>query len=300
MFPSTFSVSQRFGANTNYSLLDSMFLMCIVTSSSGGGLFIDNANANADVQKCSFVSCESSANGGGLYISSNLLNVIDCCFLNCKAKTGSSSYSICQDSVILRASMSFGIATHTGSANSDGTKHSFDQGNISYHTSNYQIAIFFSMARTRFNCYFNHFVHSQDVQGCSLTIHYAKDAVIESVNIFNITTGTTHALLFFGYNSKVSVFNSLLFKGTHPKGFSEYENKGSQVYQFINCSINFPLFDFGSWPKTGSSLNLSATFVPSVGNTHYDCYMFINRATFINQRFKSNMIFIVIFTSIVF
>ena len=122
--------------------------------------------------------------------------------------------------------MSFGIATNTGSANSDGMKHSFDQGNVSYHTSNYQIAIFFSLARTWFNCSFNHFVHSQDVQGCSLTIHYAKDAIIENVNIFNITTGTTHVLFFFGYNS-------LIFNGTHPKGFSEYRTKEAR---FISLS----------------------------------------------------------------
>jgi len=265
------------------SIFDTMFLNCAF-SGNGGGLFINNVGTGLVIRKNSFISCSSTGNGGGIYCLSNSSEINDCCFTNCVSSYYSSSVfeSCC---IFYRNSLSFGKST-SGSNFFDGKSAVCEYSNSSYQVSTYQIATFYTTSRS-YRCSYSSFIHSKDVNGCSFAIHYTQESTIERINLFNITTGNLFSLLFFGWNSRVKMLDCYLFKCTHPKGFQEYSNSGGQFYQFIRCSVNFPLSDFGTWNKEGSKLDISATHVPDAGNSIYDCNEHKNGQTYEISRRKS-------------
>jgi len=276
MFPHSFSTSQRYSAKSQISVFDTLFLNCIF-SGNGGGLFVNNVGSDLIIKKCSFICCSSTGNGGGIYCLSNSSEINDCCFSNCVSSLYSSS--VCDSNCnYMRNSLSFGKSS-SGSLLFTGKSTACEYTNSSYQVSSYQMATFYVNAKS-FRCSHSTLIHSKDANGCSFTIHYTQESIVDRINLYNISTGNTYSLLFFGHNSRVNMTDCYLFKGTHPKGFQEYSNSGSQYYQFIRCSVNFPLSDFGSWNKNGSNLDLSATLVSPVGNSIFDCNEYQNGQTY--------------------
>jgi len=277
MFPQSFSTSQRYSTKAQISIFDSLFINCIF-SGNGGGIFVTNVGSDLIVKKCSFISCKATGNGGGIYCNSNSSETNDCCFSNCESVDGSSSYyeSSCK---FLRSSVSFGKSSKIASIVFDGKSAKCEYANSSYQVSSYQIATFVCYAQS-YICSYSTLIHSNDANGCSFTVHYTQESTVERINLYNISTGSLHGLVFYGLNSRVSMIDCLLYKMTHPKGFQEYSNNGGQFYQFVRCSVNFPLTDFGSWNKEGSKLDLTATLVSPVGNSYYDCNEYQNKETY--------------------
>jgi len=285
MFPIVFSSSQSFSSGSNFVILGTLFMSCIATSD-GGGLFVSSSNSYVKIDGCSFISCKTIGNGGGFFCNSNICETNNCCYQYCDSKLGSSMYTSCSFNSNIRSSCSFGNSSSAGSFLLSGSDTNFLYGNVSFHHSDNQVTLLYVTSQTKHKCSYGSFVHSKDSSGCSFTIHYSKDSVLEYSNIYNISSGQQYSLIFFGWNSRVRVENCLLYKSTHPKGFEEYSNTNGQFYEFIGCSVNFPLSDFGSWNTSGSIYSLSATYVQPVGNNHYDCNIYIGPATE-NKKFNT-------------